>query len=75
MVNSGGLAETVDSTTGIVAQRWDAESLAESIRAAVALSFADRDRMVVAGRRRLARDHDFHRNSTEAMTASGLLLI
>ena len=74
VVDSGGLTETVDSTTGILAQHWNAQSLAESIRAAVQLSSADRSRMVAAGRRNLARDYDFHRNSAEAMAAAGLLL-
>jgi glycosyltransferase involved in cell wall biosynthesis len=72
VVDSGGLPETVDTTTGIVAKGGDVQSLAESIRAAVELSHADRDCMVAAGRRRLARDHDFSRNSVEVMTACGL---
>ena len=73
VVDSGGLVESVDNATGIVAKGWDAQSLAEAIRAAVELSPVDRHRMVEAGRQRFAQDYDLCRNAIRAMTAYGLL--
>ncbi|MER7273496.1 glycosyltransferase [Dactylosporangium sp. NPDC000244] len=73
VVDSGGLVESVDHATGIVAKGWDAQSLAEAIRAAVELSVMDRFRMVEAGRQRFLRDYHLHRNAVQAMTACGLL--
>jgi len=71
--DSGGLPESVDSSTGVVAPIVGVESLAEAIATAVGFSPESRRCKVAAGRRRLIHDYDFDRNAKRALSANRLV--